>query len=62
MADLGGYTLAKRHQKSLQFQVTETKNTLRVSQKNVECQREIVNGLGEDVRLEKSLKLCAQER
>lgn len=53
--------LIQRHQKSLQFQVIETKNTLRAFQKNVECQREIVNGLGEDVQLQESLKLCAQE-
>lgn len=61
MADLGGHTHAERHQKSLRFQVIETKNTVRPSEKNVGCQRETVNGLGEDVQLLESLKLCAQE-
>lgn len=47
--------------KSRRFQVIETKNTIRPSEKNVGCQKEIVNGLGEDVQLLESLKLCAQE-
>lgn len=38
----------------------KTKNTLKSSQKNIECQREIANGF-KDVQCQESLKLCAQE-